>query len=253
MPPESPDSPDFQASPLWPERLARSAAALCAAPAAARDPLRAALWQVLHAALYASLRSQSHRVPIASREDLEDIASAKALEILSRAEDGSWSPAGRPAHEIAGFVARVARNGLIDLARRRGREVAAPADEVAWRERPGPTAGAVEATPEDRVSANEFVKALSDCIERLTPRSRAVWFQRVFLEAPSRDIAGRCGVHAAHVDVLVQRARTALRQCMSEKGHGGTEARPGVFAALWPAMTQWSREAAAREDDRTHE
>jgi DNA-directed RNA polymerase specialized sigma24 family protein len=125
------------------------------------------------------------------------------------------------------------------------------ADDEAWRERPGPEAGNAEATPEDLLFANEFVEALSECLEHLAPRSRAVWFQRVFLEAPSRDIARRCGVQPGHVDVLVQRARTTLRQCMGNKGHGGTEARPGVFAALWPAMSRWSHEAVSRKDDRT--
>lgn len=239
------------APPCWPELLARHCAELTAAAADARDGSRAALWKVLHAALFASLRAQAHRVPAASREDLEDIASSKALEILSRAEEGLWTPAGRPAHEIAGFVTRVARNGLIDLARRRGREVAPPEDEEAWRDRLGETHSAIGPSPDDQTAANEFVVALVECVATLAPRSRAVWFQRVFLEAASRDIAEQCEVRPAHVDVLVQRARIALRACMVSKGHGEAEARPGVFATLWPMMVRVERGTFTRKDERS--
>lgn len=235
----------------WPELLARSSADLAAAAPDARNGARAALWKVLHAALFASLRAQAHRVPAASREDLEDIASSKALEILSRAEEGVWTPAGRPAHEIAGFVARVARNGLIDLARRRGREVAPPDDETAWLERLGDSTLIPGPSPEDQTSAKEFVVALVDCVGLLAPRSREVWFQRVFLEAASRDIAELCGVRPAHVDVLVQRARTALRGCMASKGHVEADARPGVFAMLWPTMMRMRRENLTSGDERS--
>ncbi|MEO5989693.1 MAG: RNA polymerase sigma factor [Candidatus Eisenbacteria bacterium] len=247
-----PQPPDF---PRWPELLARNSAELAAVPPAARDGARAALWIVLHAALFASLRAQAHRVPAASREDLEDIASSKALEILTRAEEGVWTPAGRSAHEIEGFVARVARNGLVDLARRRGREVAPPFDEEGWSDRLGEVPGAVGLSPDDRTAANEFVVALTECAAGLAPRSRAVWFQRVFLEVTSRDIAELWGVRPAHVDVLVQRARTALRACMASKGHDGAEPQPGLFAALWPTlgstMTRAGQRTQAREDERS--
>jgi len=244
MPTESPHLP------RWPELLASTAAALSTTRPDARDAARAELWKVLHAALFASLRAQAHRVPAASREDLEDIASTKSLEILARTEEGTWTPAGRPGHEIAGFVARVARNGLIDLARRRGREVAPPEDEESWRDRLGETPSAIGPAPDEQAAANEFVAALVDCVAALAPRSRVVWFQRVFLEASSREIAERCGVRPAHVDVLVQRARMALRTCMTKKGHDGADARPGVFATLWPTLMRAGRETHPGEDDR---
>ncbi len=237
--------------PRWPELLTRHSVQLTAASPAGRNEARAALWNVLHAAVFASLRAQAHRVPVASREDLEDIASAKSLEILSRAEEGSWTPVGRPAHEIAGFVARVARNGLIDLARRRGREVAPPEDEDAWRDRLGENAATREPAPDDLTAGNEFVGALVECVEALAPRARLVWFQRVFLEAASRDIAQRCGVNAAHVDVLVQRARLALRTCMVNKGHGEVDAPPGAFVALWPTMMRMGDGTRGQEDKRS--
>src|SRR5262249_35917564 len=67
-----------------------------------------------------------------SREDLEDLASGKALELLQHGEGKRWSTAGHGPREVAGFVARVARNGLIDLARRRGREAPPPEDAAGW-------------------------------------------------------------------------------------------------------------------------
>lgn len=234
----------------WPDRLAKTAATLAATAPSGRDAARAELWKVLHAALFASLRAQAHRVPAASREDLEDLASSKSLEILARTEEGAWTPAGRAAHEIAGFVARVARNGLIDLARRRGREVAPPDDEEAWRDRLGVTPSANEPAPDDQAAASEFVAALVECVAGLSSRAREVWFQRVFLEASSRDIAARCEVRPAHVDVLVQRARLALRTCMRQKGHEGAEARPGVFASLWPIWMQSNGTTRSMEDAR---
>lgn len=238
--------------PRWPERLTRATATLEHAAPSARDAARAEVWKVLHAALFASLRAQAHRVPMASREDLEDIASAKALELLTRAEERTWTPAGRSAHEVGGFVARVARNGLIDLARRRGREVAAPEDDDAWQERLSMMGHADVPTPEDLTSAREYVGALRVCVGELAPRSRVAWFHRVFLEASSREIAARCEVQPAHVDVLVQRARLALRTCMKHKGHEDADTRPGVFAALWPEGLQHGLELdrgkAARSD-----
>ena len=236
--------------PRWPDLLTRTAATLAATTPSGRDAARAELWKVLHAALFASLRAQAHRVPAASREDLEDLASSKSLEILARTEEGTWTPAGRAAHEIAGFVARVARNGLIDLARRRGREVSPPEDEEAWRDRLGVTPVANEPTPEEQTAANEFVAALVECVAALSDRAREVWFQRVFLEASSRDIAARCEVRPAHVDVLVQRARMALRTCMRKKGHEGADTRPGVYASLWLIWMRADRTTPRMEDER---
>src|SRR5215510_6160439 len=120
------------AAPLWAERVDPAIRALGCAAVGARDAARAELWRLLHAGLFAALRAQAGCVCATSREDLEDIASGKALELLQQAEGRLWSVAGRTPHEVAGFVARVARNGLVDLARRRGREAPPPEDASAW-------------------------------------------------------------------------------------------------------------------------
>lgn len=223
----------------WPDALAERCAALGAAPPGARNGARAELWSVLHAALFASLRMQAGRVPAASREDLEDLASAKSLELLARTEEGTWTPAGRPAHEIAGFVARVARNGLVDLARRRGREAPAPDDDEAWSALAATTD--CDATPEDVAQAGQFTVALRECVSALAPRARDTWFRRAVLERSSREIAAVADVTPAHVDVIVQRARAALRECMAKKGHASADVHAGAFAELW-----WSLECDER-------
>jgi RNA polymerase sigma factor (sigma-70 family) len=212
-----------------------AAEALRAAPPAVREAARAALWPVLHAALFAALRAQAGRLSAATTEDLEDLASQKALELLARAEEGLWSVAGRREHEIAGYVARVARHALVDLARRRGRESPAPEDPEAWATAVA-SRGGEPLPPEEHLAALEFARSLRCCVGALTPRARYAWFRRVYLERPSREIAEALGVSPAHVDVIVQRARAALRRCMDEKGHAGEPPRPGAFATLWDAL-----------------
>lgn len=222
-------------SPRWPLHVTEAATALRGAQPAARPGARAALWPLVHAALFASLRVQAGRVATVRNEDLEDMASQKALELLVQAEEGTWDPRGRADHEVAGYLAKVARHALIDFARRRGREVPEYDDAEAWAvaiaERvPEP------ARPEDTLVAREFARALRICSDALAPRARSAWFRRAFLERPSSEIAARLGVKVAHVDVIVQRARAALRECMRTKGHPGSELMPGAFVEIWSAL-----------------
>jgi RNA polymerase sigma-70 factor, ECF subfamily len=236
--------------PRWPGALARALDDLRgAAPGPAREAARDALWPLLHAALHASLRAQAGRVAPVSREDLEDLASQKALELSTRAEEGTWDTRGRADHEVAGYVARVARHALVDLARRAGRSCAPPEDADAW------AAALAEATdepprPEDALVAREFARALVACAEALAPRARAAWFGRVFLERPSRELAATLGVNAAHVDVIVQRARAALRACMKGRGHADEAPRVGAFADVWwPMMGRAGMEPMGAVDE----
>lgn len=237
--------------PGWAEQIAPAARALRRARPARQRDARAALWLLLHAALFAALRAQAGKVLAVSREDLEDLASAKALELLLRAEEGAWDLSSRLPREVAGYIAKVARHGLIDLARRRGRECPGPDDPDAWSH--ALSDGALAAGPEDHLAAQEFIGALRDCVAGLSGRARDVWFRRAFLERPSREIAVRLGLRESHVDVIVQRAREALRQCMQGKGHRDADARPGAFVEIWaslPAGFQGSDAEGASEDAR---
>ncbi len=237
-------------SPRWPARVAEAIPRLRRATPPQRDGARSELWPLLHAGLFAALRAQAGRIAPVRSEDLEDLASQKALELLLQAEEGQWDPQGRAEHEISGYVARVARHALVDLARRRGRECPGPEDVNAWTSALSGE-GSEPARPEDRLAAREFASALRECVAGLAPRSRRAWFRRVFLERPSREIAARLSVSAAHVDVIVQRARAALRECMNGKGHPDAELRPGAFVEIWAFLAESA--ATEREEDDAHE
>lgn len=238
--------------PLWPARVVQAAAAARKARPAQRMNARATLWTLLHGALFASLRAQAGRVAAMSQEDFEDLSSQKALELLLKAEEGAWDPSGRADHEVAGYVARVARHALVDLARRRGRECPPPEHDEAWATAVAEHAGE-RAGPEDHLAAREFSRSLRECLSALAPRARHAWFRRVYLERPSREIAVRLGVSAAHVDVIVQRARAALKHCMEEKGQPEAQLRPGAFVDLWAWLSaepaaQWTGESNDEHD-----
>jgi RNA polymerase sigma factor (sigma-70 family) len=226
--------------------LCEAVTALRSAAGPAREACRAHLWRTLHAALFASIRAQAGRIAPLSHEDLEDIASQKASELMARAEAGEWDPGAHPPHEVAGFVRSVARNGLVDLARRRSRECPPLDNEELWDmamadRLPPPTA------PEEWACAREFVTALEGCVRSLTPRARRVWFLRAGLERPSREIAALMGISEANVNVIVMRARDALGRCMAERGHRSAEVRPGAFAVLWSEVE--AREAWPAEQE----
>ncbi len=241
-----PTSPEE--APAWAHALREAVPSLIGASGAERERVRATLWSTLHAALFASMRMQAGRIAPVSQEDLEDLASAKSLELMGRAEAGTWDPQPHPPHEVAGFVRRVARNGLVDLARRRSRECPPPENEELWDMRIADRLPEA-ARPEDWVSAREFTSALEGCVRELAPRARQVWFLRACLERPSREIAVMAGVSPAHVDVIVMRAREKLAACMAAKGHCSTEVRPGTFAVLWSDWQDRARPMEAPTDE----
>jgi RNA polymerase sigma factor (sigma-70 family) len=232
------ESSDLAPSARWPARLAELCRELRAG-GGQREAARTEAWVLIRDALARYLRAHVRRVSGTQPEDVEDLASAKALEVLTRAESGDWDPEGRHPGEIAAYLATVARRGLTRLAERERR----------WRG-PRGTAQDSEATaidgltsghpsPEASVEASDFVSALRRCIERLRPRARRVWFFRAFLEMNSRDIAAHpeVGLSPAHVDVIVQRARAALRACLEQGGLRPHDMPAGAFGVLWPSLS----------------
>lgn len=225
----------------WPLEVARLRESIAAATLACeRDAARGSLWRLLFEALMRYLRLHSRHARGVSPADLEDIASEKALEILARAESGAWDLAGRSSAEISGYISRVARNGWIDLVHRVSREVRAPeggdpdqAPEGILLRAAGSSPG-----PEECAESAELTLALRDCVERLPARERRVWFFRAFYDMSSREIAAhpRVGLNAAHVDVVAQRARQALRDCLERKGHAAGAAPAGAFVQLWALL-----------------
>lgn len=198
---------------------------------------RGAAWVVVRDGLMRFLRSQAGRFGEVSSEDLEDLASMKALELVSRAESGEWSIQGRSNGELAGYLATVTRHALVDFVKRRGRMVRQPdsggdATEAELRDA---LVSAPAPGPDAPVLAHEFITALRGCLLELEPRARRVWFFRVFYDMGSHAIASHPSIalQSAHVDVVMQRARARIRSCMEHKGFEVKDFPRGGFTALW--------------------
>jgi RNA polymerase sigma factor (sigma-70 family) len=224
------------AVPLWADRVGPLVQALVGSRRSERQGRRAELWQLLHAALFGALRAQAGRIAPVTQEDLEDLASGKALELLQQAEESRWETRNHAPTEMVGFVWRVARNALVDLARRRGREAPPPTDADGWDQALADRA-AREAGPVELAVAGEFVADLAACLEALAPRARAAWYRRAVLERPTSETAAALGLKAPHVDVLVARARQSLARCMESKGHASTDVHPQAFVLMWSRDT----------------
>ncbi len=239
----------------WPDRLLELCLSVGPGPSHptartnGRLTPRSEAWVALRDALARFLRRQARQFPAVSTEDQEDLASAKALELLSRAESGEWRLEGRSGAELAGYLATVARNALIDHAKHAARIVshpevggnADPDDEGTLRALPTMTS---TDTPETAALAREFIGSLRSCVVQLQPRARCVWFLRVFYGMSTREIALHPDVvlRVGHVDVLVQRARDAIRSCMLRKGLEPADMPAGAFVELWELLESFRDE-----------
>lgn len=234
-------SPEIGA-PRWPSRLKELAAELRSSrnEPARSGPLSEA-WLLLTASVSKYLRIHTTRLGKIPREDMEDIVSQKSLEILRQIELGTWDIPNKSHSEIRGFLSMVARNGLVDLLRMQGRRIE-PADEETpeWDVAAEGRARLVRKMdpPDTLAERKEFAVALRVCAERLSPRARLIWFFRVFAGLSSKEIAAHpeVRVKSSHVDVLLQRSRQAIRECMSLKGHDPQDIPPGTFVELWKAF-----------------
>src|SRR5215831_4111430 len=97
--------------PRWPLRLV----ALCRKLAPMSPGMRAAdaegrseAWVLLRDALLRFLRHHASQAKEVTQEDLEDLASAKALDLVSRAELGTWALDGRTVGEVGAYLSAVA-------------------------------------------------------------------------------------------------------------------------------------------------
>lgn len=230
------------AGPAWPSRLAALQAELLDAPGgAARQTLRASLWRLLVEALTRFVATQASRANRRGHPEVEDIAAEKALELLARAESGAWDLSGRSPGEIVRYLERAALHGWLDHVSRERRET-----PEGWRggphedtEAPAEWQDSSEDDPvSGRAESGELATALVDCVGRLALRDRRVWFFRAYYEMNSREIASHPSVslRPAHVDVINQRCRDALRQCMRDKGHDLLEMPRECFVRLWEAL-----------------
>jgi RNA polymerase sigma-70 factor (ECF subfamily) len=62
------------------------------------------------------------------------------------------------------------------------------------------------------------VARLHACVARLRGPQRDAILLRLLEERPGEDVAAELGLTRGHVDVLVHRAKAALRACMAEAG-----------------------------------
>ncbi len=181
------------------------------------------------------------RAPAGAREDLEDLASAKALDLLTRAEQGAWDPTGRAPGEVVAYIRSTARHGLSRWGEQNRRmpamsrlDNAGPVGEGAT-----PQWAAPPPSPEQRAETTEFVAALVDCLSGVQARARRIWVLRAVLDLSTREIAAHpdAGANKANVDVILMRVRTVLRECLGSKGFEMRQLPPGTFTQLWDAMS----------------
>ena len=205
-----------------------------------REAARAEAWLLLNTALLRYLHPSNRRGANLSREDREDVAAEKSLDLLARAESGTWCIDGRSPAEIAAFVAKAGWHGAVDHNRREAKWVWSREDRegetealpVPDAERRGPP------SPAARVEQREFALALKECATHLQPRARRAWFFRVFYDLSTKEIAAHpeIALQPAHVDVLLQRCRESARECMHNKGYESADMSQGTFAELWKAF-----------------
>ena len=236
----------------WPPRVRELAAALLQSDDSSplRERARGEVWSLLHSALASYLRHHASRMAPVGREDLEDIAGEKSLDLVRRLESGKWDVTETPPGKIAGFVSAVARNGLADHFEK-ARRWASPPDEETSAQHAGPES-ASEPTPQPDVDAEsrEFSLALHECVKPLEERSLSAWIFRVFFDMPTKKIAAHPEIRLkpAHVDVLMQRARNVIRGCMEGKGFDPRHMPHGAFLEVWRAFRH-ERTRAMRETE----
>jgi RNA polymerase sigma factor (sigma-70 family) len=196
---------------------------------------------VLNTAIYRLLGYHSSRLGRVPGEELEDIAAEKSLDILRRIETGTWEVTARTPVDVMRFLSKTARYGLLDALRDQGRRVELDdPDEEEWKVggfEAQPAVAAID-PPDTSAERSEFSRALVECAGNLDGRSRQAWLLRAFAGLSSSEIARHPAVRrkASHVDVIVQRARRAVRECMRRKGHNPSDVPPGAFVELWSAF-----------------
>ncbi len=221
----------------WPFRLIEIAGRLAAAgrTAAETEADWATFWPLLKTVLAVKVRTESRRVGFITPEDAEDLASARTLELVRRLDQGKWEVAGVTPAQMNAFLTTVARNAVVDHQRRAGRWRQAPAETID-RESPAVRSSIPASRPADAsILRREFVRALVACVRRLPAAHQRIWFLRVLLEMPSRQIASHPEVNlkVGNVDVIQQRCRQRISECIRTKGFEPNAMPAGTFTELW--------------------
>ena len=80
----------------------------------------------------------------------------------------------------------------------------------------GQDAFGAQLIPEQLLARAEEQVRLRGCVAELCEIQRAVVSLRMLEERPGEDVAALLGISANHVAVLLHRAKSALRACMTE-------------------------------------
>ena len=222
----------------WPERIVELAAEWPRnGDSSRRERTVSEFWLLLNAALAKYARIHAARLQPLPVEDLRDIASEKALELLQKVDVGRWNPCESTPAQLCTLVSTVARNGVIDRLRsdgpRRLVSLDTPESEAGLSRRIH-RANENE-NGETALDRRRFVVALRDCVRQLSSKARHAWFLRVLEEAPTKLIARHpeVSMNPGGVDVMLARSRAKVKRCMARKGHAPRRLPPGTFATLW--------------------
>jgi DNA-directed RNA polymerase specialized sigma24 family protein len=241
----SPNPGDDTAGPLWASELTRLVTRFGSEEnSTERAKLRDRIWITVNLAVRRYLRVHRARTPWISSEEIEDVSSQKSLELVERIVSQSWTPADRTAPEVASYISTAARNALADRGRSAGRWVEmndGDWERVMEEAQPG---GVWPSSEGSSVDAAEFAQQLLRCLAALQPRSRYLWFFRAFYDLSSREIAAhpRIQLEVGHVDVLMQRTRSLIQQCLKRAGYETAEIPAGVYPRVWDASRSWGLE-----------
>src|ERR1051325_1805065 len=169
----------------WPATLPELWRSLSSSPGSrARAHVRSEAWLLLNTALCHYLRRHCAKMGPVPPAVLEDIASAKALDLFVKSELNQWSLAGRTAPELCGYLSAVARNGLVEYLREARRHVpladSAGGSSDGSAEEARVTRASAEQGPDRVLERREFALALRDCLEQLESRPRRMWLVGVF-------------------------------------------------------------------------
>ena len=231
------DRTDDDASALWPDRVRALGEKLRSAPTRVEaSGIVSEIWVLLNLALQKYARRHAHLSGQLSADDISEIASEKAADLVRRLDSKDWDPAGLSSAQLCALLSTIARNGVVDLRRVRRREVSTPEgfdvplSSRAWGGRAGD-----EESPESGVDGASYARAIAECAAGLSARARRAWYLRVLYEIGSAEIARDPAVATtpAGVDAMLARCREQMRVCLAGKGFPAGPLPPGTFVRLW--------------------
>lgn len=235
--------------PKWPRRFLEYCEVLrTSEDKNAVDKARGQLWLILNSVLFRAVSSHAARYGGVPREDLEDIAAGKALELLNRIQSGNLDLSDREPRQLSAYLSSTADKGLMDLFRLHGREDSAKKKQLAVNPGGHPADEGRGPASADPAESRAYAEALKRCAETLENRARTIWLFRVFYEMSSKEISAHPEVRIkpSYVDVILQRVRESLRDCMRRKGHETHQLPTGVFVELWRAFRMEEAQAVGR-------